>query len=47
MQSGVLLVTPVFLVLSMYAVFQWLRAALEFPLGYFIAFGVYWLGWLR
>lgn len=39
------LAAPPVLIISMCGVFQYLRGALGFPLGYLIAFIVYWTGW--
>jgi uncharacterized protein len=43
-QKGLLLV-PALLTLSMYFCYQWLDAQLGYPLGYLVAFLIYWIGW--
>ena len=43
--QGIALAAPPVLIVSMWCVFQYLRAALGFPMGYLIAFIVYWIGW--
>jgi membrane protease YdiL (CAAX protease family) len=43
--SLTLLLTPICLPLSMYAVFHGLTRAFGFPLGYLFAFAAYWIGW--
>ena len=40
-----MLIAPVALIVTMYIAFQQLTARLGFPLGYLVAFGLYWVLW--
>ncbi len=44
-KQRIMLFTPIVLILTMYAAFRGLVAILGFPLGYFVAFLIYWIGW--
>lgn len=45
MKQRIMLFTPIVLILTMYAAFRGLAVVLGFPLGYLVAFLIYWIGW--